>query len=267
MTSCTLVALVADRQLRARLREAARGELEIRFLDSSADVPGAVAGLGTPAALIEVRPSTEREAIALVRLLRARYPRVPIIGYCDRHASSFLDPRPIQQAGAHTLAWRGTDDTAGTLPATLAAAAHRCASARVLDAVGPAVPADVRPLLGYALERADTPLGVTAVAAALGVDRRTLGNRLARAGAPTPQALLGWCRVIAATQMMTEWGWSAEQTALRLDFPCSAALRNLLKRYTGRTASQLRAEGGLRCVLPLFTRSFAPNDASRCRGN
>jgi len=88
------------------------------------------------------------------------------------------------------------------------------------------------------------------------VHRKTLAARLARAGMPTPLALIGWCRLLAAARAMEEGGRTLEQVALRLEFPGAAALRNMLARYTGLSPREVRRRGGVQSVIAAFRRTL-----------
>ena len=82
--------------------------------------------------------------------------------------------------------------------------------------------------------------------------RKTLVNRLAAAGCPTPRVLRTWCRLFVASRLLEEPGRTVESIALQLDFETTTGLRNALKRYTGLQASALRHAGGLTYVLARF---------------
>jgi transcriptional regulator GlxA family with amidase domain len=99
---------------------------------------------------------------------------------------------------------------------------------------------------------------VADAAAALGVHRKTLVDRLATAQLPTPSAMIAWCRLTLAAQMLEDPARSVEQIALLLDFSSAASLRNMLKRYTGLSPREVRENGGLRCVLHAFRQTLVP---------
>lgn len=107
-----------------------------------------------------------------------------------------------------------------------------------------AVPAALHPVVRLALARADAPLPVPELARALGVHRKTLWQRCRRAGVPSPQVLLMWCRLVAASHALRTRGESVERIANQMEFASPTALRNATRRYLGVTPSELRDTGG-----------------------
>ena len=66
---------------------------------------------------------------------------------------------------------------------------------------------------------------------------------------PPPQELLAWCRLGVVGYLLGTTSLSVESIAQQLDFPSDTALRNLVKRYTGLRATEIRERGGLPCVI------------------
>ena len=56
-----------------------------------------------------------------------------------------------------------------------------------------------------------------------------------------------------------------ESIALQLEFPSDTSLRNMMKRYTGLKASEVRQRGGARCVVAAVRRVPADSKASQIR--
>ena len=256
-----VVALLRDRGARARVQEALRGHGALEFCERSADVASAVRSGDVTAVLVEPQDGGGASTIPLVASLRAGFPGVAVIAYCDHRNASSADILAMARAGVNELAFRGTDDVRIALTAVLTSAEHHSTATLVLGELGTALPAGIRPLVAYCLEHAGTPLSVERVAAELGVHRKTLVNRLTQAGFPAPSAVIGWCRLLVAARLLENPAQSAEQVALRLEFPSGTALRNMLKRYTGLTVREVRENGGLRCVIRLFKQAFLPAPA------
>jgi transcriptional regulator GlxA family with amidase domain len=74
-------------------------------------------------------------------------------------------------------------------------------------------------------------------------------NHLRAAAAPPPQELLAWCRLSVVAELLSTTPRTIESIALQLDFPSDTALRNMMKRYTGLRATDVRTRGGIRCVM------------------
>jgi AraC-like DNA-binding protein len=119
------------------------------------------------------------------------------------------------------------------------------------------------PFLRYCLEHARRDLSVEEVAAAMGVHRKTLVDRLRAARLPPPRAMIGWCRLLMAARMLDDPARTVEQVALKLDFPSGAALRNMFKRYTGLRTAEVRENGGVRCLVHAFKQEIAAVSAGK----
>jgi transcriptional regulator GlxA family with amidase domain len=159
----------------------------------------------------------------------------------------------------------GLDDVGIALRGAVTSALRRCTATRAMRELAPHVPAALRPLLRFCLEEAERAPTVEDVARALGVHRKTLVNRLRDASMPGPSALLGWCRLVIAAQLLEDPERPVEQVAYALNFPSAAAFRNMLRRYTGLAPGEVRINGGLNCVLHAFRRSVGGLRAGRLR--
>jgi len=158
------------------------------------------------------------------------------------------DPRLLRRALTH-LALRTTVSTVG---------------APLLSDVGREMDA----ILRYVLRHCSDSLSVNDVARGLGIDRRTLYNHCRAAGAPPPQAVIGWCRLLAAAVQLDDPGRDVDHIACSLHFASGSALRNQFRRYTGLTTSQLRASGAVSTLMASFRRAMSSSersDATRMR--
>jgi transcriptional regulator GlxA family with amidase domain len=156
------------------------------------------------------------------------------------------------KAGADDVLVRGVDDERATLSRILADARGSRTTFDVLQAVAPLLNAEGASILAYCLEHANRALTVEMMARDLGVHRKTLVNRLAAAHLPVPSVLVAWCRLLLAARLMEDESRATEQIAFALDFGSGAALRNMLRRYTGLRPNEIRANGGLSCVVAHF---------------
>ena len=80
----------------------------------------------------------------------------------------------------------------------------------------------------------------------LGFDQDAAGVTARVAGPDKVETIR--CRYLVAA----DGGRSYIRQALQLDFPSDTALRNMIKRYTGLRASEIRARGGMRAILDAF---------------
>ncbi|HEU6453720.1 MAG TPA: helix-turn-helix domain-containing protein [Gemmatimonadaceae bacterium] len=179
-----------------------------------------------------------------------------VVAYCylDQEAAQALVM--AARAGLDDIIIRPKDQAAALRHAVLT----RSTSGHVAQVVGAALDARLPPysrrVIQYCLDHAGESLAVVKAAAALGVHRKTLVDRLAREGSPPPSTLIGWSRLLLAVHVLETSTCSIEALALQLGFSSGAALHNMLKRYTGRRAAELRSAGALKAVIDQLCRAY-----------
>jgi len=250
--------LVRELAARARIQEALRGYAAVRTCDQQDELLALVTEGLVGVAVIDLRDRTGATTLGMVRTIREGFPSVPVVAYCALSPDSSREILALARAGVNDLILRGVDDVGVALRSVIATAQEHCGAKHVLEAITPLVPPSVVPFLRYCLEHARQAVTVADAAAALGVHRKTLVDRLATAQLPTPSAMIAWCRLTLAAQMLEDPARSVEQVALLLDFSSAASLRNMLKRYTGLSPREVRENGGLRCVLHAFRQTLVP---------
>jgi AraC-like DNA-binding protein len=156
-------------------------------------------------------------------------------------------------AGATEVVIANFDDVGVTLSQRLATAQATALGRQVMACVRELVPESVASLIDYFLRHARSAPTVAAASHALGVHRKTLALHCSRAKCPGPSALACWSRLILAAQRLEDPGRTTERAALELRFPSASAFRNMLKRYTGLSPSEVRERGGSLCIVDLFT--------------
>ena len=244
-----LVALVPDFEGRARVRRALSGG-DVRFVGGAEEMLEMVAVGGARAVIVSARDADGSATAPLVRRLREGFPATVIVGYCEYGRSD--DIPSLVRAGVDDLIFRGADDIRLVLTEVLARAEQHTMAGIVLGALRGEIPSIAHGILAYFLEHAGDPPTVAGAAEALGLHRKTLVNRMAKAHLPPPSALIAWARLLAAARLLEDAGRSVEQTAHVLNYESPNALRNMLKRHTGLRPREVRDRGGLRCVLELF---------------
>jgi AraC-like DNA-binding protein len=212
--------------------------------------------------IVEITESTASAHVSAVRQLRAGFPSLPVLAYCDPSGgtSSIVD---VVRAGAASLLLRGVDDTPARCRDAIMRARRSAIAERVFGELAPLLSNDGRVFLRYAIEHCATDVSVDQAARDLGVDRKTLTNWLARAGAPRAREFLSWVRLAVAAHLMSDPGRSAEHVAHMLDFPSGTALRNMVRRYVDVTTAELQQRGGAHLVLEAFKRHLAARPPGR----
>ena len=254
--------LVRELAARARIQEALRGYAAVRTCEQQDELLALVTEGLVGVAVVDLRDRTGEPTLGMVRTIREGFPSIPVVAYCALTPDTSREILALARAGVNDLILRGVDDVGVALRSVITTAQEHCGAKHVLEAIAPLVPPSVVPFLRYALEHARQAVSVADAASALGVHRKTLVDRLATAGLPTPSAMIAWCRLTLAAQMLEDPARSVEQIALLLAFSSAASFRNMLKRYTGLSPREVRENGGLRCVLHVFRQTLVPPSRS-----
>lgn len=253
-----IAALVLGRLDRARLQDAVRAQAILEFVDTVGSLERVVArSVPCVAAVIAEPFDVQRTPSApLLSRLKAEYPGVALIGYCQpghKHSAEIL---ALARAGVHELVFRGVDDGTSTFQQTLARASQSSAAREVLHALQPLVTADALHTIEACAHYAWPEFSSRALASALGMNVKTLVKHCRTYGLPTPGALLNWVRLMVVAYLLESEGRALEHVAAAFGLEASP-LRNLMKRYTGMRPTEVRSEGGLKVVIQAFLRPDA----------
>lgn len=199
--------------------------------------------------VLAAEDSRGRGALGTVQRLQREWPRTAVVVFCPARAERPMWMPALTLAGVRGFVFEGVNDTAATLAGAVENARNECLADDVRLRLLPLLPATLHTMVHAVLARPDDLTSVESVASYLGVHRKTLVNRCARAGVVPPAELINWCRLALVAERLERTGATIESVALTLGFPSHTALRNLIKRYTGMTASEIRANGGADVVL------------------
>jgi transcriptional regulator GlxA family with amidase domain len=252
----SIAALVLDELARLRLRVALRHQqAELCYCRLASELTNLVADRWTDVVIVEPWDAEGATTVDAVRQIRSRFPALPILIYCSLTTDSARQIAALCKAGADEVLMRGTDDIGSVLREVMRTATLSRVASEVCRWVEPRVPADAMMIVSYCAQHAATPLSVAGVARALGINRKTLLNRLASANLPAPGVVISWCRLLVAAWVLEQGERPIEQVALALGFGSGTGFRNMLRRYTGLRPSQLRSAGGFEAVAERFTRA------------
>jgi AraC-like DNA-binding protein len=201
------------------------------------------------AVLLEPRDRRGESLLPVVRAVRDRFPWIPILLYCAPAPDEMRELPRFCRAGVDEVVPRTVEGLGASLAAALRSARAPAVAAEVLAALEPAVAPNAVPILAHCLEHATTRLSVREVATAFGLHRRTLVNRLAAAGLPSPFAVIAWCRLCVAARLLEDPRRRVEHVAFHLGYHSASALRHALRKYLGLRPTELRECGGLARVV------------------
>ena len=261
----SVVALVLGRDERARIEHALAAEHALSFFTSLEAVRYALERLERAVLILEPRDEHGMPSAPLVRQLRAARCDLPMIAYCDVPRDESRDISELSRAGVHELLFRHATDSPFLLRETLRRALQACAASTIDDKVKESLTSELREAVYFCLHYPEKATTVGDVAKGLRIHRKTLANYCARAGAPVPGALIGWCRLLLAAQLLRSQLGTVEAVALQLDFPSATALRNMLKRYTGLRPADVRAGPGLNRMMAMFEAALNSKGRSQSR--
>lgn len=246
-----VAAMLWDTASRARLTEAARTRAHLHLCDRPSELRALVENGLTDVVVIEMSDPWGVSTLPVVRQIKSEFPSIPVVLYCSISNANSREILEFAKAGVNELVLRGVDDVRGPLATALAEAANSRSAMTIYSELAELVPPNVGTMIRYCLENGRRPLTVEEVASALGVHRKTLVDRLAPVGL-APSAVIAWCRLLVSAKVLEDPGHTVEQVALLLDFPSGTSMRNMVKRYTGLRTTEVRQNGGLRCVLHAF---------------
>ena len=216
----------------------------VTFPDTTAALPSIVRG-EVRCTVVAVDAPGILAALSTIRVLRQLVPSHPVFAWCDRHALTTHQLLDIALAGVAGVVLRDVDDGRHVFGRTLEAAAQRSHAADIEARLGQHIPDAMRPLFRFMLEHVHGPMDVDRIAAAFGITRQTLRNRLVHHRLPLPRTLMTWCRLLVAGSLLQESGHTLDSVALQLDFSSGHHLGTVLRRYAGAGIAEMRAECGV----------------------
>ena len=252
------VATLLSRRAIAGLHHALRRRARVVPATTCAELRDVVRREPVCAVLVEPFDASDASLAPTVEFIRTAYPSIPVLVFCRLDGASVRQILPLARAGIDEIIIDGTDDPVSAIERRLAAAEEHCIAREVLLRLEARIPGTLRSLVAYCLAHASRNLTVDSLAAAFGVDRKTLSRRLMREGWPAPGVLLAWSRVLVVARLIERHERPVDHIALAFDYPSGTALRNALRRHVGLCPHQIRANGGLDCAMRAFVAALSP---------
>src|SRR5687767_4452934 len=134
------------------------------------------------ALVLAPRDHRQRDAVDVVQRVAGQWPGTAIVIFCPPRSEDAVSFRALALAGAHQFVFEGVHNTAAALAAAVDHACHASSADIVVQKLEPLVPLELHSIVHVVLSRPDSLTTVDHVAAALGVHRKTLVNRCAKAG-------------------------------------------------------------------------------------
>lgn len=177
---------------------------------------------------------------AAVSRLRERTPYMPVIAYTPLTADSVKAMAVLAAHALHSVVIRGVDDSKSSLRQMVGDALWKAHEVELWALALPDVPSEFLGILQRCIEQSSRPQSVSELALAVSLPERTLHARLRRAGLPSAQELIAWCRLVRVASSLHDSTLTLEVIAERLAFPTTSAVHALVTRLTGLTPGALR---------------------------
>lgn len=212
-----LVELATQQEVRAAIREGAILTLMVGTVDSE--------GCSLSPLVVDIR---------------ADGCRIPIAAVCRFDSQDANQLVGLVHAGVDGILVRGSDDFASSLRRIVRECQHNSVATLVLRRVESELPTNLRALARFAAEGCGEVFSVGRAAQAIGVDRKTLLNRMRTVGRLEPRVLINRVRLTVAVGLIEQTARPTESIAYELGFASAAAFRNMLARYSGRKTGEIR---------------------------
>ena len=253
----SVVVLVRDQLAGMRLRAAFR-PMRVHLVHSVANLHAAMAEYGAHVAcvLAEARDDRDRPVAPALAKLIERHPFVPFLGYCGTGPHHAAHVQELVRAGVHDLVFANVDDHPALLRARVVGGEEACAASAVRSRLVGLVPPTLKHLIEYCVQYPRESHDVGSIAAALGVDRRTLANWCERAHVPSPRAIVTWVRLLLAVELLRSPSQCVERIANALEFASASAFRNLCRRHFDARPTDLRTSAARDRAYAAFARAM-----------
>lgn len=244
-----LVALLPDPHSLRQVQRVLSSSYSIIPCASSTDVTRALASTLVDVLVVDREDHTGASTLDLISLTRRKFASVAIVLYVAPTPELAHEIVQFSHAGIDDVVLRGADDLRRVLARTVALAADAALTRRAAAVLEPLLPPNVQSILRACLEQRDGDVGVSKLARTLRVTRKTLANWCREAGAPSPEAFVGWSRVLRAARMLEDRGRSIEAVAIATRFGSASGLDNMFRRYLDESPGAVRRRGAVNTVL------------------
>jgi len=161
----------------------------------------------------------------------------------------------------------GREDTPAALARRVRAVQGRTVHRLLRRALPRGVPSRARALLTTAAETVAVGGQAPELAAALGVNERTVPRWCQRADLPPPRRLLAWLRLLLAADLLDDPGRSVASIATACGYASEVSLKAALRQFMGAPPRELRRVGAFETASRAFARElFELREAARARG-
>jgi len=251
-----VAALLLRKPERAHLERSLKSRASIAFCDRVDSLVQLAEAGALSAVVTELRDIDSESTGPTIAQLRERFPTLPIVIFVSLEASDVHELAHVPELRATAVVIRAYDDLAAEVLAAIRTVPEHPAEVKILETVHRHAPRGLVNLFDFLAHAAVHPITVEQASKGVRVPRRTLGDQLKRANLPPMERLIGWMRLLHAAWKMDGHGRTVDSVANELQFKSGSALRHMVKRYTGRTSSEIWSMGGFSYLLGQFEQSL-----------
>jgi AraC-like DNA-binding protein len=239
-----ILALIRGQRDRQAIQTDIGACAELRFCSRAADLRAEAHRLKPTILISELADQDGIPTSQTLKALHRQSSWLPIYLYIP---FAIVDVREAMDLLKHGVVagvvFRGIDHPGKGLHSLLARAQLDGETAQLLKAVTSLIPSTAVPLAAACAAASAHAGHIDEVAAALATSPRTLQWQLQRERLPTPQRLLGWCRLLRAVLRLERTNAPLKSIAESLGYSSAAALTHHLKRHAGMTPAMARRDG------------------------
>lgn len=259
----------ASDELRERLAEAQGESFRLFRLTDWAALRQALHR--SPATAVSVvdpyEPGRPGTLSAELRELLESFPSTTVLAALPVGAGDGETLRTLLGWGVADVIALGREDTPAALARRIRAVQGRTVHRLLRRALPRGVPSRARALLTTAAETVAAGGQAPELAAALGVNERTVPRWCQRADLPPPRRLLAWLRLLLAADLLDDPGRSVASIARACGYASEVSLKAALRQFMGAPPRELRRMGAFETAARLFARElFELREAARARG-
>ena len=204
---------------------------------------------------------------AELRTLLDELPSATVLAACTVTPERADHLRTLLKWGVADVIALGREDSASALARRIRTVQGRTIHRLLRRALPRGVPSRARSLLTTAAETVAAGGQAPELAAALGVNERTVPRWFERADLPPPRRLLAWLRLLLAAELLDDPGRSVASVARACGYASEVSLKAALRQFMGAPPSELRERGAFETAANLFSRElFELREAARARG-
>jgi AraC-like DNA-binding protein len=263
------VALLAvyqpDLRTRARVQTALHGDHDLVYYEEWSTMRSALDQSAADGLLIDVYHPGRAIPLLELQRVRERFPSLAIVVYSD-FASHGMDPFALGRMRIDGVLPATGTETANEIRGAIEQALATSVATKIVNSLHGRVPPLALDALQWAIENAHRNPPALDLATHFTRTPEGMTRALLRDAAPPPVRLLLWGRLFRGTHLLADRGLSIERAAMAVGYSSGAAFSRALRDATGYAAREVRARGGIPCVLEGFLTNEVRRVSPRTRG-